>query len=244
MCGRFVQAGSLQQLSTLLNVAVDDLSATPEARYNIAPAARVAALCDRNDHLTVAQFEWGLIPSWSKDPSIGQRLVNARAETVWEKPSFRASIRSSRVVVPADGFFEWSSARRDGPRGRNGNPVREPHYFTRGDEQPVLIGGISSLWRNPADAEDIRHTLCLLTTAANPTMQPIHHRMPVIIEASGVEQWLLTSEHDAREALDHVLTPASEDVLVEHVVSTEVNNSRNEGEHLIAPTDESPTTLF
>tara|TARA_Y100000768_G_scaffold383886_1_gene366844 strand:- start:451 stop:723 length:273 start_codon:yes stop_codon:yes gene_type:complete len=90
----------------------------------------------------------------------------------------------------------------------------------------------------------MRHTLCLLTTAANPTMQRIHHRMPVIIEASGVEQWLVTSEHDAREALDHVLTPASEEVLVEHVVSTEVNNSRNEGKHLIAPTDESQTTLF
>ena len=243
MCGRFVQADSLHQLSTLLDATFGVLS-PPEARYNIAPAAYVVALCDRSEHLTLAQFEWGLIPSWSKDPSIGQRLTNARAETVWEKPSFQTSIRSSRVVVPADGFFEWSPARRDGPRGRNDKPVREPHYFTRGDGQPLLLGGISSAWRNPLDADDIRQTLCLLTTAANATMQPIHHRMPVIIEANGVEQWLLTSEHDARDALDHSLSPASEDVLVEHVVSTEVNNSRNEGKHLIARVDESPTTLF
>ena len=89
MCGRFVQADSLQQLSTLLDVALDELS-PPEARYNIAPAAHVVALCDRNEYLTLAQYEWGLIPSWSRDPSIGQRLTNARAETVWEKPSFRS----------------------------------------------------------------------------------------------------------------------------------------------------------
>ena len=243
MCGRFVQADSLQQLSTLLDVTHDELSPL-EARYNIAPAAQVVALCDRDERVTLAKFEWGLIPSWSKDPSVGQRLTNARAETVWEKPSFRSSIRLSRVVVPADGFFEWSPARRDGPRGRNGRPVKEPHYFTRGDGQPMLLGGISSEWINPMDADDIRQTLCLLTTAANTTMQAIHHRMPVIIESNDVEQWLTTPERDAREALDHVLRPASEDVLVEHVVSTEVNNSRNEGEHLIAAADESPNTLF
>ena len=108
----------------------------------------------------------------------------------------------------------------------------------------MLLGGISSEWINPMDADDIRQTLCLLTTAANTTMQAIHHRMPVIIESNDVEQWLTTPERDAREALDHVLRPASEDVLVEHVVSAEVNNSRNEGEHLIAAADESPTTLF
>ncbi|MEG3598942.1 MAG: SOS response-associated peptidase [Actinomycetota bacterium] len=243
MCGRFVQADSLKQLSTLLDVTHDELS-PPEARYNIAPAAQVVALCDRDERVTLAKFEWGLIPSWSKDPSVGQRLTNARAETVWEKPSFRSSIRSSRVVVPADGFFEWSPARRDGPRGRNGRPVKEPHYFTRGDGQPMLLGGISSEWTNPMDADDIRQTLCLLTTAANTTMQAIHHRMPVIIESNDVEQWLTTPERDAHEALDHVLSPASDDVLVEHVVSAEVNNSRNEGEHLIAAVDEGPTTLF
>lgn len=243
MCGRFVQADSLQQLSTLLDVALDELS-PPEARYNIAPAAHVVALCDRNEYLTLAQYEWGLIPSWSRDPSIGQRLTNARAETVWEKPSFRSSIRSSRVVVPADGFFEWSPARSDGPRGKNGKPVKEPHYFSRSDGQPMLLGGISSVWSNPADPDDIRQTLCLLTTAANTTMQPIHHRMPVIIDSNDVEQWLTTPERDAHEALDHVLSPASEDVLVEHVVSTEVNNSRNDGRHLIAAANERPTTLF
>ena len=238
-----MQAGSLEQLSTLLDVAFDELS-PPEARYNIAPAAQVVALCDRHEQLTLAQFEWGLIPSWSKDPLIAHRLTNARAETVWEKPSFRSSIRSGRVVVPADGFFEWSPARSDGPRDRNGKPVKEPHYFTRGDGQPMLLCGISSVWRNPMNVAEIRQTLCLLTTAANATMQPIHHRMPVILELNDLEPWLVTSERDAREALHHFLRPASEGVLVEHVVNTEVNNSRNDGKHLIAPADESPTTLF
>ena len=108
----------------------------------------------------------------------------------------------------------------------------------------MLLGGISSVWSHPTDDDDIRQTLCLLTTAANTTMQPIHHRMPVILESGDVEHWLTTSERDAREALDHLLSPPSEDVLVEHVVSTEVNNSRNEGKHLIAAADERPATLF
>jgi putative SOS response-associated peptidase YedK len=94
------------------------------------------------------------------------------------------------------------------------------------------------------DVAEIRQTLCLLTTAANATMQPIHHRMPVILELNDLEPWLVTSERDAHEALHHFLRPASEGVLVEHVVNTEVNNSRNDGKHLIAPADESPTTLF
>lgn len=244
MCGRFVQAQPLHELSTFLSAAVDEATNTLPPRFNIAPSAIVTALTDLDDTRRLVPHIWGLIPSWAKDPAIGLKLSNARAETVWEKPSFRSSIRSSRVVVPIDGFYEWSPAQAGGPRGINGKPLKEPHYFTRRDGSPLLLAAISSTWRNPLEPADERRTVCLLTTGANATMAPIHHRMPVILERNELEHWLTASSEDAQDELDYLLRPCTENVLQERTVSTEVNNARNEGAHLLAEVDDTPTTLF
>ena len=244
MCGRFVQAQPHHELASILDAVLDAVVDLPPARFNIAPSSQVAMLVDKGEQRMLTSATWGLIPSWAKDPSIGQKLSNARAETVWEKPSFRSAIRSSRVVVPVDGFYEWSPARADGPKAANGKPAKEPHYFSRRDGSTMLLAGISSQWRDPNNPSDQRSTVCLLTTAANETMEPIHHRMPVILENVDIEHWLTADENDAEEELQTLLAPAGNDVLHQRIVNIAVNNARNEGQHLLDEVDETPTTLF
>jgi putative SOS response-associated peptidase YedK len=244
MCGRFVQSRPSHELVSVLHAVIDDSVRLSGSRFNIAPSAVVTTLSERNEQRILGSSIWGLIPSWAKDPTIGQKLSNARSETVWEKPSFRSAIRSSRVVVPVDGFYEWSPARKDGPRGASGRPLKEPHYFSRQDGATMLLAGISAQWQNPFDASDQRSTMCLLTTAANGTMAPIHHRMPVILHAADIEHWLNASKEDSQDELAGLLRPCPDDVLHERIVSTEVNNARNEGEHLLNAIDDTPSTLF
>ena len=244
MCGRFVQAQPHHELASILDAVLDDTIDFPPARFNIAPSSQVTVLLDKNEQRMLSCATWGLIPSWAKDPSIGQRLSNARVETVWEKPSFREAIRSSRIVVPVDGFFEWSPARQDGPKNSNGKPAKEPHYFSRRDGTTMLLAGIASHWRDPIDPSSQRSTVCLLTTVANETMEPIHHRMPVIVEEIDVDQWLTADNNDAKEELQRLFAPAGNDVIQQRVVNISVNNARNEGKHLLDQVDETPTTLF
>ena len=244
MCGRFVQARPSHELAAVLDAVIEENVHLSGARFNIAPSATITILNERNEQRVLGSSIWGLIPSWAKDPSIGQKLSNARSETVWEKPSFRSSIRSSRVVVPVDGFYEWSPARKDGPRGSSGRPLKEPHYFSRQDGETMLLAGISARWQNPLDPTDERSTVCLLTTSANATMAPIHHRMPVILQVDDVEHWLTASKEDSQDELTELLRPCPDDVLHERIVSTEVNNARNEGEHLLNAIDDTPSTLF
>ena len=244
MCGRFVQARPSHELASLFDASIDDNSTEPAARFNIAPSANVIVLEERHEERILTSSLWGLIPSWAKDPSIGQKLSNARSETVWEKPSFRSAIRSSRVIVPVDGFFEWSPARKDGPRGSTGRPLKEPHFFSRRDGESMLLAGISSRWQNPLDASDQRSTMCLLTTSANRTMSPVHHRMPVVLETEDVEHWLTATKEDSEAELSALLRPCADHVLHQRVVSTEINNARNEGAHLLNEIDNGPSTLF
>jgi putative SOS response-associated peptidase YedK len=244
MCGRFVQARPPHELAVFLDAVVDDTVSSSPARFNIAPSASVTVLDEVNERRVLASSIWGLIPSWAKDPSIGQKLSNARSETVWEKPSFKSAIRSSRVIVPVEGFYEWSPARKDGPRGSSGRPLKEPHYFSRQDGEPMLLAGISSRWQNPLDGSDQRSTVCLLTTSANKTMEPIHHRMPVILKTDDIEHWLTATKEDAETELSELLRPCADHVLHERVVSTDVNNARNEGVHLLDEVDDTPSTLF
>jgi putative SOS response-associated peptidase YedK len=147
-------------------------------------------------------------------------------------------------VVPVDGFFEWSPARQDGPKNPNGKPAKEPHYFSRRDGTTMLLAGIASHWRDPIDPSSQRSTVCLLTTVANETMEPIHHRMPVIVEEIDVDQWLTADNNDAKEELQRLFAPAGNDVIQQRVVNISVNNARNEGKHLLDQVDETPTTLF
>jgi len=165
-------------------------------------------------------LRWGLIPFWAKDPGIGARMINARAETVAEKPAFRAAFRRRRCLIPADGFYEW---RREGPR-------KQPYHFRLPDGGPFAMAGLWERW-SPEGADPIE-TCTILTTDANDVVRPVHHRMPVILLPEAYETWL-DPDVDDRGALAPLLVPLAGDAIVGHAVSTHVN----------APVNDDPTCV-
>jgi putative SOS response-associated peptidase YedK len=225
MCGRFTLHTSPSQLAELF-----DLPETPllVPRYNIAPTQPVGIvrLNSQMGQREWALVHWGLVPSWSKDPSIGARLVNARAETVDEKPSFRAAFRRRRCLVPADGFYEWQ---------RTGGQ-KQPYHIQIGDGQPFAFAGLWEYWEG-ADGSGLE-SCTILTTGANELMAPIHDRMPVVVAPEDYADWLGPgTEQDKRELsqLRHLLRPYPAELMRAVPVSPFVNNARNEGEACIAP---------
>ena len=215
MCGRFAFYSPAEAAAALFGA-----SATVEInpRFNIAPTQQVAAVRDdENRKRELVMLRWGLVPFWAKDPSIGNRMINARAETVAEKPSYRNAYKHRRCVVLADGFYEW---RKEGGG-------KTPYFISLASGEPF---GLAGLWENWADKEtgESLQTTTLITTDANDFMAPLHHRMPVILEANAAGEWLAGST----ELLDDVsaITPP----LQAWPVDRRVNNARNEGEDLIA----------
>ena len=220
MCGRFVLRASTQQLQTLFDLA----EAPPIApRYNIAPTQPVLAV-RANPHggLREATYlNWGLIPFWAKDPKIGSRMINARAETAAQKPSFRAAFKYRRCIVPADGFYEWKKE-KDG-------------------KQPFLIGmesgdvfGIAGLWEHWEQDGSVIESCTLLTSEANAWMAPLHHRMPVILEPQDYDEWLDPSVQKA-DPLLHLVRPFSGAAMRAFAVSKVVNNARNDQPECVEP---------
>jgi len=214
MCGRFAFYSPTEAAVALFGVST---SVEIEPRYNIAPTQFIAAIRDdENKERELVMLRWGLVPFWAKDPSIGNRMINARAETVAEKPAYRAAYRHRRCVVLADGFYEW---RREGD-------AKTPYFISLASGEPFAL---ASLWENWTDKEsgDSLQTTTLITTAANEFMTPLHHRMPVILESNSAGEWLA----GANNLLDDVaaITPA----LQAWPVDRRVNNARNEGAELI-----------
>lgn len=216
MCGRFAFYSPAEAAAALFGaegeVAID-------ARYNIAPTQLVAAVREgEGGKRELALLRWGLVPFWAKDPAIGNRMINARAETVAEKPAYRAAYRHRRCLVLADGFYEW---RREGDR-------KTPYFISRATGEPLALAGLWENWTDKASGENLQ-TTTLVTTEANDFMRPLHHRMPVILTPETAGDWLAGSA----ELLDDVaaITPA----LRAWPVDRRVNNARNEGEELIAP---------
>ena len=214
MCGRFAFYSPSEATAALFGVN----DAPPvEPRFNIAPTQDIAAI--RNDADGSPEFallRWGLIPSWAKDPSIGNRMINARAETVAEKPSFRAAYSRRRCVVLADGFYEW---RREGSQ-------KTPYFISLASAAPFVLGGIWENWTDKESGESIQST-ALITTEANDFMQPLHHRMPMIMEAPAANDWLGGSKDMLEEAAQN--SPP----LQAWPVDRRVNNARNQGDDLI-----------
>ena len=224
MCGRFTLHTPASVLATFFN-----LPETPVLvpRYNIAPTQPVAivrAPAGPNQR-EWALVRWGLIPSWAKDPSIGARMINARAETVAEKPSFRAPFKRRRCLVPADGFYEW----------RKVGKGKQPYYIHMQDGGPFAIAGLWEHWQG-ADGSELQ-TCTLLTTEPNDLLAPIHNRMPVIIAPEDYDEWLDVSSEGPGflSLLHHLLRPYPARAMDVYPVSTYVNNARNEGEACIAP---------
>ena len=214
MCGRFAFYSPSEAAVALFGASG---SAEVQPRYNIAPTQYVAAI--RNDdsrERELVMLRWGLVPFWAKDPSIGNRMINARAETVAEKPSYRNAYKHRRCLVLADGFYEWHKA----------GDVKTPYFISLASGAPFALAG---LWENWADKEsgESLQTTTLITTAANDFMTPLHHRMPVILEAATAGEWLAGSN----ELLDDVA--ASTPALQAWPVDRRVNNARNEGEDLV-----------
>ena len=225
MCGRYrlsTHPQALYEQFALDRVAQDGRAIPP--RYNIAPTQPVVAVRLRPDgRRELVHLHWGLIPGWAKDPAIGNRMINARAETVGEKPSFRNALRWRRCLIPADGFYEWR--KRD--RGS-----KQPYDVTRADGAPFAFAGLWEHWQGP-NGEEIE-SCAILTTEANELMRPIHNRMPVIIAPENYDAWLALDEQKP-ETLAPLLASRNWPEMRATPIASYVNNVRNEGPLCIAP---------
>lgn len=224
MCGRYVLYGPGEAL-----IEGFSLSELPpfEPRYNIAPASTVlVVLTEEGAAGPVARaMRWGLVPHWARDPSIGARLVNARCETLAEKPAFRQAFRRRRCLLPANGFYEWQAS-RDGARGR-----RQPFYAHRRDGALLAMAGLYELWRGPQGAIA---SCCIVTTAANATMAAIHDRMPVLLDGAARSAWMDPAAREPQE-LAPLLRACPDDWLALQPVAPAVGDARHEGAELIRP---------
>jgi putative SOS response-associated peptidase YedK len=225
MCGRYVLFGPHSRL-----VERFDLAACPEfaPRWNIPPQTEVLVLRQRPGVGRVGQLvKWGLVPSWAKDPSVGARLNNARAEGIAAKPSFRSSFAKHRCLIPANGFYEWKAI-------SEGGRVRKQPFYIRPREDGAFfaMAGLLARWRAP-NGQDLV-TTCVITTAPNAVLEPIHDRMPVILSDADFDAWLDPDSHDTA-ALEALLRPAAAEGMVAHAVSTAVSRAGTEGEECIRP---------
>ena len=243
MCGRFVSAQAPDQVAAYFGAVLDETLLAPN--YNVAPTNDIYAVVLRPDGRHLTTFHWGLIPSWAKDAKIGMKMINARSETVLEKNVFKSPLKKKRCIIPMDGFYEWKAPGPGAPLGPKGKPVKQPLFIHRADGEPLAIAGVWESWAPPAAAEGERlYSATLFTTAANEDMAPVHDRMPVILPASAWDK-CLDPENNDLELLSGLLLPAPKGLLAMHEVSTDVNNVRNKGQHLIDPVAAvAPSSLF
>jgi putative SOS response-associated peptidase YedK len=220
MCGRFSQAQIAE-----LDREVFRLLEMPalEPRYNIAPTQDVAVIRQRANGERVMQLlRWGLIPHWAKDPAIGNRMINARAETLATKPAFKRPFLRQRCLVPADGFYEWK---------RTGT-AKQPYYLRRSDGGPLAFAGLWDRWQEDSDAAIDSFTI--VTTTPNDLVAPIHNRMPAILLPDRYDMWLDPENRDVDD-LGSLLGPYPAEEMTAYPVSRFVNNPRNEGPECVSP---------
>jgi putative SOS response-associated peptidase YedK len=210
MCGRFAQKSPTKKIAKKFEV--EDVPPLAE-RYNVAPSQAVLAVRDTSGGREASFLKWGLVPRWAKDAAIGNRLINARSETVAEKPSFREAFSRRRCLVPADGFFEWS---------RRGDSKR-PFYFHMRDGEPFAIAGLWERWEGEGE---VLETCTLLTTGANDLLAPYHDRMPVIVRPEDYDLWLDVGVKGAE--LLNLLRPYSHEGMGAYAVSPLVNSPSND----------------
>ena len=216
MCGRFTQRADSKKIAKEFEVA--EVPAV-EARYNIAPTQEILAVLERGHGREAMFFKWGLVPSWARDTSMGARLINARSETVAEKPAFRQAFRQRRCIIPADGFYEWQ---RVGGR-------KQPFFFRMLDEWQF---GFAGLWERWEGEGEVINSCAILTTEANEILRPVHDRMPVILHPEDYELWL---DSDVRklDLVKEVLRPYPAGEILGHPVGASVNSPRSQGAGLI-----------
>jgi putative SOS response-associated peptidase YedK len=211
MCGRFVTIIPYEELKQIFDLIESDTRIEP--RYNVAPTQQVAVVRSNGEHNVLTPMSWGLIPSWSKDASIASHTINARCETVAEKPSFRHAIKYNRCIIPTSGFYEWTHT--DGKK--------TPHYIYLADRTPMNLAGIWEHWKSP-EGQEIE-TFSILTTSSNSLIQPLHERMPVILQPADYGLWLSKNMHDPHE-LTRLYQTYPDDKMALHEVSNLVNNPK------------------
>jgi len=214
MCGRFAFYSPTEATAALF--AVSDVPVV-KPRYNIAPTQSIAAIrASAEETRELALLRWGLVPFWAKDPSISNRMINARAETVAEKPSFRVAYRKRRCLILADGFYEW----------RKESDGKIPYFISLASGDPFAFAGLWEDW-HAKDSDESLQSTAIITTAANEFMSQLHHRMPVVLEKDAADRWL--------DGDEQVLSDVGESgpVFRAWPVDRRVNNTRNEGEELI-----------
>lgn len=209
MCGRFTLMLDAEDLQS--EFGLEEIPAEYAPRYNIAPTQPVAVITSGNER-RLEFMSWGLVPSWAKDPAIGSKMINARSETVQEKPSFRNAFNRRRCIIPADGFYEWKRSPGKGPS--------TPYFFYARDRKPFAFAGLWELWHSPLGDDLLSCTI--LTTNANSLVSNIHDRMPVILRGGAVENWLGPGSPAAWQAL---LQPFPAEQMSAHPVSKAVNSS-------------------
>lgn len=219
MCGRFTLTAHPQVVRDIFNLA--NVPGELEPRYNVAPTQPVAVITN-DDPKTLTFHRWGLVPSWSKDIAIGNKLINARAETAHEKPAFRAAFKRRRCIIPADGFYEWQKT-SDG---------KIPHFIHLKGQPVFGFAGLWEIWNSP-EGDELR-TCTILTTDANETVSKLHNRMPVILHPDDYAEWLQPDEVKV-DSLLHLMRPYESEAMALYEVSTMVNRPTVDTPELIQP---------
>jgi putative SOS response-associated peptidase YedK len=219
MCGRFVITSPPAALRQIFGY-LEQPNFPP--RYNIAPTQPIPVVIVENDARHFRLMRWGLIPSWVKDPRKFTVLINARAETVQEKPAFKNAIKRRRCLIPADGYYEWQAS----------ETRKRPHFIHRRDGEPIGLAGLAETWIGP-NGEEL-DTVAIVTAPANADLAGLHHRVPVTIDHADFERWLDCRDDDAERVMAF-LTASGEGCFVWHEISTRVNRAANDDAQLILP---------
>ena len=228
MCGRYTLTADAESIQMAFQL--DSVDGLGLPRYNIAPTQQVAVISNREPQ-SLSFMKWGLVPSWAKDPKIGNRMINARSETAAEKPSFRSAFKGRRCLIPADGYYEWA---RQGKR-------KTPMYIKHAQREVFAFAGLWESWKQPDG--DWLNTCAILTTDANERIRDIHHRMTVILEPQDYALWLAPRPLERDEWLPLMAGPLP-DQLEFYQVSTEVNRPINDNATLIEPVNAAENTLI
>ena len=230
MCGRFALRSSTPEIARILGLE-DPVEL--EARYNIAPSQSVP-ICraEAGGRRSLSRMRWGLVPHWAKDLRIGYRMINARSETLAEKPAFRAALRSRRCLVPADGYYEWRTIQRR----------KQPYFFHLSGHRPFCFAGLWARWRpgeGSDSGEETIESFTIVTTAPNRRCAEVHDRMPVILPSENYTAWL-DPDLDDPTVLSGLLTPYPEAEMTYFPVSTLVNHPGNDESRCVTPIGEPP----
>ena len=254
MCGRYASSRRPEDLAEEFEIddaSVRETVVEPLAPdYNVAPTKEVYAVLTRpptGDRSAEADrqlrvLRWGLVPFWAKDPGIGSKMINARMETVHEKPAFRRAFAARRCLLPADGYYEWYTTEQ---KTKAGKPLKQPFFIHPADGSVMAMAGLYEIWRDPTRDEDdparFLWSCTVLTTRAEDAVGHIHDRMPLLVEPDRYDAWLDPRASDPDD-LKKLLVPAAPGRLEAYPVSTDVNNVRNNGPELLDAIETEPPT--